>query len=275
MPNEQRIGALRGARTTSDITGQDTRLTGNRTSHLSRGSMINYQKDLGFSASEDTAKVMRKQKAAYEAEVAAREAAIADYEKQVAAAYSQGKGKLGAASSQLGNYSSVVSKAWKEQKKGWVPVTLVDEKNNKEGTYYLPRESATELAKTKGLWTNWAPENTELFVSTKVQGGRYRGQELHEQLGSAEKEIYNKWYEQSAPTILKEYNKAKGVLSGAYKDLESQYAQATSTASTARGAVSASKELNAMNWKDAKNDYNKKKETIAKIFSNFKVEEGK
>ena len=196
MANDVRQGVLRQARASTGVEGQDTRTAGNRSAHTSRGSFINYYDDLGISTTAEKARNIRTEEADFQSRLSKQQGIISEYEKNLQEGYSSGKSQLDAARGEIGSFENMVNKSWKETKSSWIPVTLVDENNKEEQTYYLPKEAAAKIAEEDGLWTNWNPEGNHFYVSTKVKGGRYRGQELHEALGGAEKEIYNKHLEE-------------------------------------------------------------------------------
>ena len=275
MPKNERTSVLRQARATTGIEGQDTRIAGGRAAHVTKNTGVDYQKDLGIKATASKANAIRANEQEFQEKVGTAEKNIAAYDADVSSKYNAAKGKIDKAKGEYGTFSKVVDKAWKDQKKGWIPVTLVDENNNEEGTYYLPKESAQEMAGKKGMWTNWNPKGNQLYVSTKVEGGRYIGEELHKALGGAEKEIYNKWYEVSAPTLLKGYDKLKGALSGAEKDLSNQYAAASTASSNSKTDVALAKNQRQLDWDTIKENYARRKESMAELFSNYKVKEAK
>jgi len=62
MPNDTREGALRGARLSTGITDQDTRLGFGREDHLGRGSVVNYYEDIDYSTSADNANLLDSKK---------------------------------------------------------------------------------------------------------------------------------------------------------------------------------------------------------------------
>lgn len=290
MPPEARQGMLRGARATTGVEGQDVRLAGNRAAHTSRGSFINYYDDLGISTTPEGAGQIRKEKSEFQGKVKEQQAIINQKRAQVEEAYRAGQGQLASASSKIPKVpglSDAISSSWNKTRNSFVNINVVDSNNNIEGTYKLPKEVAESLAKQKGLYTNYLPDQNAFYIATKSKGkgpigGKTIGKELHEKFVEAEKTIYDKWYESALPQIskslglsTKQVNEAKAQLASASGALSSSYSSASSSLAGAEGVLTGLESLSASQWKDIRDKYQKKKETIASIFSNLSVEKAK
>lgn len=281
--NEVREGVLRGARATTGQEGQDTRISGARPAHVSRGSFINYYDDLGISTTPTGAGQIRKEEADFQSKVATQQGIINQKRAEVNSAYAAGQQKIADASSKipkLPGLSEALSTSWNKTKSSFTPITVVSGKDNKtEGTYRLPKEVATKLAAEKGLYTNWGPDGT-FYVSANVKGGRVVGAELHEALGKAQKDVYSQWYDSALPTISKQLGlsqsqvaAAKGQIASASSQLSGSYSAASSQLAEAEGVLAGLKSNREAQWKELRDNYQKRKDTIASIFSNLKVEE--
>lgn len=274
-------GVLRQARASTGQMGQDTRLAQGRSPHVSRGNFVNYYDDLKISTTPEGAGKIREEEAAFKKELAARQKEVNRQRSLVEAQYAAGQEQLAAAYGNLPDipgYKEALADSWKKAKGSFVPIRVVSN-GQIEGTYMLPKEAAESLAKEKGLTTSWA--NGGFNVDVRAQG-RVRGAELHTALGEATNSVYNKFVTEATPKITSalksakgELSSAQGVLKGAESSLNEQYTAASSSLSAAEAALAATKAKRAMEWKNIRETYEKKKETIAQIFSNMKVEEAK
>lgn len=287
MPREQQRpptygGMLRQARTTTGQEGQDTRVVGGRAAHTSRGSFVNYYDDLKISTTPEQARKVREEEAAFNTQVGELKGKIDSSRSTLDQQRTAAQSKIDAAASKIPDvpgYKEALSSAWSQTKKTFVPIRVVS--NGKiEGTYMLPKEAAENLAKEKGITTSWA--NGGFNVDVRVQGGRIRGAELHKALGDATNSVYNKFVTSVTPKLTESIKSAKGqvsqaqgVLKGAQNQLNEQYTAASSEIATAQGALDAKTAARNMQWETIRDNYEKKKATIAQIFANMKVEGAK
>lgn len=275
-------GILRQARTTTGQEGQDTRVTGGRTAHMNRGNFVNYYDDLKISTTPEKARVLREEETAFNTQVGEIKAKIGKSKSLLEQQKAAGQAKIDAAAGKIPDvpgYKEALDQAWQSTKKTFVPIRVVS--NGKiEGTYMLPKEAAENLAKEKGITTSWA--NGGFNVDVRVQGGRIRGAELHKALGDATNSVYNKFVTSVTPKLTESIKSAKGqvsqaqgVLQGAQKQLNEQYTSASSEIAAAQGSLDAKTAARNMQWETIRDNYEKKKATIAQIFANMKVEGAK
>lgn len=275
-------GVLRQARTTTGQEGQDTRTTGGRDTHMSRGNFVNYYDDLKISTTPEQARLLRDEELAFHTQMTDVQGKISSSRASVEQQKAAAQAKIDAAASKIPDvpsYKSALNEAWSKTQKTFVPIRVVS--NGKvEGTYMLPKEAAENLAKEKGITISWA--NGGFNVDVRVQGGRIRGAELHKALGDATNSVYNKFVTQVTPKLTSsikdaksQVSQAQGVLKNAQNQLNEQYTSASSEIATAQGAVDAKTAARAMQWEDIRNKYEQKKATIAQIFANMKVDSAK
>lgn len=71
-----------------------------------------------------------------------------------------------------------------------IPIRVVDASGtNIERVYNLPRTVAEELERNGALTTAWVDDGAAFNVSTRVDGGATRGQEIHDMLANAEEQV--------------------------------------------------------------------------------------
>lgn len=284
MPREQQRpatygGMLRQARTTTGQEGQDTRIVGGRDKHTNRGSFVNYYDDLKVSTTPEQARLLREEELAFHNQMGEIKGKIDSSRSSLDQQRASAQAQIDAAAGKIPDvpgYKDALDSAWQSTKKTFVPIRVVS--NGKiEGTYMLPKEAAENLAKEKGIKTSWA--NGGFNVDVRVQGGRIRGAELHKALGDATNSVYNQFVTSVTPKLTSsikdaksQVSKAQGVLKNAQNQLNEQYTSASSEIATAQGAVDAKTAARAMQWETIRNNYEKKKATIAQIFANMKVD---
>jgi len=277
MANEVRSGMLRGARAE---TGEGARSGNtNRGSHVGRGTYVDYYKDIGISTTKEGAKQFKDTKAAHDAAVAAAQAEIDAANQQVESQYAAGQSAIKDASGKIPEFNKALQTAWKTSTSDFVKVNVVKQDGKggyiTEGTYSLPKTAAQDLAKKQGVATNWGKDG-QFYVDVKTsQGGRYIGEELHTAFSQGEKDIYNKWYVSAAPQIKRGILDNKAEIGKATGMLGESYATNKGMVNASQVQVDSAKEIAGQDWQKMKDDYNKKKATIASIFGNFKVDEAK
>jgi len=279
LANEVRTGALRGARVKTGVEGQDTRLANDRSKHISKGSFVNYYDDLGISSTAAGAKDIRQKESDYSTSIKDQQGKIDTANKEVQTQYAAGKSQINKAWDALPGYKEGVSTAWNANKKSLTPINVVRQDGKggytTEGTYYLPKSVAEKLAETKGVATSWGPKG-EFYIDAKTsEGGRYIGEELHTELGQGQKDYYNTWYTQSAPVIAGQIKKAEGQIGSAESALESSYATGKGQIGAAQTTIDSAIYKHDSDWEKVRSDYQARKDTMAKIFTETKFEEAK
>lgn len=271
-----RQGVLRDDRGKTSIGNQDTRQGFGREQHTGRGNYINYYDDLKLSTTPENAQLIRKQESDFNSEVATNQNKIKEAEGVLSSQYAEQQAKLAAAERDLPGFNEALKDSWKKQQKSFVSVNVVRNEKGKyitEGTYYLPRETAESLAKDKAVATNWGADG-KFYVDVKTaKGGRYIGAELHTAFQKGSDQIYNQWYVATAPNLKKSIIEAQNQINKSEGLLNSSYITAKGQIGTAQGQIDSATSNRAAQWEQLRNDYLKKKDTIAQIFSNMKVEE--
>jgi hypothetical protein len=137
-----------------------------------------YKKDWGFAVTPEQEAGANQYKGDIDKRLAQQKSALASAQSQFAAQMSaadkEAQGLLSRARSEAAGI--------KGGSMDLVSVRVVDGSGkNVEGSYTVPREVADKLAATKGLSTSWISGNT-FNISSRVDGGRTQGQELHDAL---------------------------------------------------------------------------------------------
>ena len=279
MANDTRNGVLRGdARARTGVEGQDTRTSMGREEHLSRGSFVNYYDDLGISTTASGAKEIRSNEAKFNQTIAEQQGKVSGVKGQLEGAYKSGQEQISAAWDQLPGYKEAISESWNKTQKSLTPVHVVHGTGDDfvtEGTYYLPKEALEDLQKQEGVAYRW-DDKGNFYVDTRTsKGGRTIGQELHDAFRQGQEDYYNAWYGQSAPAIAKQINEGRTALGEASNQLETSYATQSGEIGAAQSIIDSAVGQRNMDWAKMREDYTRKKATIAEIFGNFKVAEAK
>lgn len=271
-------GVMRQERQTTGIKGQDHRVAGdpNRVAHVTRGDYINYYDDLGFSTTQEHADILKQEEANFQSSAADYQNQLDTNTSDLNTKYQTKLGKIDEAYASL-DPVKILDNLWKETSSDFININVVKQDGKggyiTEGTYHLPRATAEDLAKKKGVATNWDDEGN-FYVDVKTaKGGRYIGQELHEGFSQGEKDIYQQWYTQAAPLVMSQVREGKGVLAGANAQLNEQYTTSAGSLGQSQITLDSAKNQRTMDWEKLRNDYQKKKETIKSILSNTTVKE--
>ena len=279
MANDTRGGVLRGdARARTGVEGQDIRTSMGREDHLSRGSFVNYYDDLGISTTASGAKEIRANEAKFNQTIAEQQGKIGGAREQLEGAYTAGQSQISAAWGNLPGYKEAISESWNKAQKDLTPIHVVHGTGDDfvtEGTYYLPKEALDDLQKQEGIAYRW-DDKGNFYVDVKTsKGGRTIGQELHDAFRQGQEDYYNSWYSQAAPTIAQQIDQGAAALNAASSQLESSYASQSGEIGTAQSIIDSATGQRNMDWAKMRDDYAKKKATIAEIFGNFNVAEAK
>ena len=279
MANDTRNGVLRGdARARTGVEGQDTRTSMGREEHLSRGSFVNYYDDLGISTTASGAKEIRSNEAKFNQTIAEQQGKVSGVKGQLEGAYKSGQEQISAAWDQLPGYKEAISESWNKAQKDLTPIHVVHGTGDDfvtEGTYYLPKEALDEIQKQEEVAYRW-DDKGNFYVDVKTsKGDRTIGQELHDAFRQGQEDYYNSWYSQAAPTIAQQIDQGAAALNKASGDLESSYASQSGEIGTAQSIIDSATGQRNMDWAKMREDYARKKATIAEIFGNFNVAEAK
>lgn len=282
MPNEIG-GALRGARTTTSIEGQDDRVgtmaqgSVDRAAHVGRGTLINYYDDLGISTSEGNANQIRTEEKTFNDTVSQQQAAINRYKNDLEKGYENAKGSISSAQSEFpSTYSEAIKNSWEETQKGFMKVNVYT--NNKfESSYLLPKEAVLELQKTSfnGQEGHYASLMTKegLNVDTRPVGiSSPYGKELHESLQQGVTDTYNQWYTKSAPIIQENFDKGYEAFKSAYNSLSSQYATGNDNYQTAQTDLDKATLQRAGEWDTIRTGQKNRTENMKGVLSNLNIE---
>lgn len=312
MANEVRSGVLRGARTSSEMTGQDTRLAGNRMEHVSRGSYINYYDDLGVSTTEDAAIGIRKSEKEYNTRVSEAQGRIDAENARIQAEYEKSRQQLEEQRPENINVEGVLNEAWEvyttgdRGSTGWrnpytnelvsadeVPagyeeywqdwfrdkpttttVRITGSEHAGDREYTVPWEQATGFL-GGGLNTTWTNNESYATVDTHTRGQNI-GQQLENGLSQMEAAYRGGFEEAAMPYIergIDTVNRNKQIFGEAEGVLESSYTNASGSLAGSQSQLNAAKAQHDNEWALVRENYAKKKDTIQNIFSQFKVEE--
>lgn len=109
---------------------------------------------------------------------------------------------------------STLNSLYKNERKKWVDVRVVDPSGHKiEATYKIPKSSISALTKM-GNDYSWVDGGKNFNLSV-VNRGRIRGAETHKALRNAESSLKEKFYEKNLPA----YTKSRKEISDGYSTL--------------------------------------------------------
>lgn len=167
-----------------------------RDDHRSYENTKQYYEDLGLSTSPDIYAQIKEEEAAYQEQ---RDSALAE---------------LGSAASEL---EGGVDAAWSSAVRGYTPVQVVNE-NTIEGTYYIPREYASQVYDNFSQYypASWVDGNSKVNIDVNSFEGGKRGQEIHDTLSTLSSDIKDSFYE----TASKQFDESQALIDAQYDYLD-------------------------------------------------------
>lgn len=251
-----------------------------RRAHATRGSFIDYQKDLGIATDYGTASRLRAGEKEFATGVKKQEGIIGSAEGQYRSAQGEldrANRELKSASAKLPNYRDALNKSWSSYRRNsLVPLRVVDASGHRvEATYYVTRDTAKNAAGNRSLISSW--HGPYLNVSTNVRGPRGvvgEGQMIHDSFRGAGQQTESAYKSKAGKQINRELAKADKKLDVFRSKIASKQREVSAfgrDVSSARGLLSGQKKRHKGQWSAIHERYAKRTETMKKIFGGLKV----
>lgn len=266
-------GDQRVMRESIDTGAGDKRLglTGNRAAHISRGTFVNKQADLGLNTTEEAAKNIRAEEAEYKSGMKKWNSQLSSAETQYAAAMAQ----LEAAQKQVSgtkipSSTEALNKAYAQGEKSMVPVRFVHG-GEVIRTVMMPKEAAEQYGGNKGVWATYVDNGKYFNVAAKE---RHHTQQMAHDAAVAAEQGKAKWMADNAAKAASQVNQAKAQLSASQGMLNTKFAEAGTAGlqiGGSRAQYNATKTQHAEQWKAVQGDQTKRIEAMRSVLSKFSV----
>lgn len=299
MAVDIRSSPLRQARESVDTGRGVLRTAGNpmREKYIGKGSFLNWQEDLGISATEQGAQQARKEETDFQAKISEKRERVQGARGQLQGAWDQ----LGTNEAELNkaanswrppDASGAVDSSWNQFRSTLVPIEVAyvsygtttsgegaevadtSKQNLISSTYYFPQNLAHELLNTKGIRGDQL-DNGGMRIKTDSKGYQKLSSELSEQSKILESSYRAKATQSIADQLAgvkgpdfsgaySELGAAKGTLQGYQSQLDAAQADLDNTVAVRQ-----------KQWDEIHNNYQNKIETMSEIFSGLNIKKGK
>lgn len=276
MENDLRTGALRGARSYEvDESGETSRINAvgaearaARTEQHGK-SLETFYEDLGISATPEGYKAVSENESAYQKELKAKKGEIATATNSYNSAnktYQEQLAAINKAKSSIPDLNSAVNTSWATYKSSsLVPIRVIGPGDKVEAVYYLPRDTANNLTGKPGIFASWVDGGRNFNVMVK----NYRNGELHDALRPAAQNVQSTYMSQAKTKIANEITQANKQITAQAAQLSGvsgQLAEYKGSIDGANNYISAAEKQRADAWKDLRDTYSARTETMKEIF---------
>lgn len=231
-----------------------------REARKGKGSQIDYQKDLGVSASPAMAQRVREDEAIFDERMGTWGSEISESQGKVSSAQAE----IAAANKRFEEAKkdapyTTIDKEWNKYTQSFIPM-IVHSGGQVEETYYMPPEAAHNIAQglnqTSFYQATYHKDNNAFDVNVYD-----RGKEIHETMADAGRSIKANFFEQSAPAVIEanksideQLREAAGQISG----YQAQVAQSQGEIDAARRSMNETQALRDEQWEQIRGDYQNK-----------------
>lgn len=229
------------------------------------GQFKQYYSDAGVSTTPEAYGKWRSAENEYQKGIAQSQSEINKAKSQLGSAAAE----ISGAYDQLPGVKEAVASGYKSYSSKFIPVYVMNGQNI-EAKYSLPKSVASNIASSQGLRTAWYNDGNQLNVDVKVDGGRIRGEELHQAMSDAERDVKTAYYSEAIPKIASELGYAKEQLSG----YESQLSGAQANVDAQQAKLNAAKQKHDAELKAMRDEYQNKLNTMKNFFGGLSVEKG-
>lgn len=259
---------------------------GGRDRRRTKGQFKQYYEDAGVSTTPEAYGQWKKGEEEYRSKVASERAKI----KKAQGEYSSAKGSLSSMQSELDKAQSnipgvreAIDKSWKKFEGSFVPVRVVDPSGTKvEAVYKLPKSAIASLQKDLGGFEQKYVEDGKFYnISTRHNKGPIRGQEIHDALSGASKDIKLGYYKQALPEATKAIGSAQSQFASEKSSAQSKLNQASSQLAgtgakidTAKSRLAQSESMHNEDIQRVRSEYQDKLNKMKEIFGGLSVGKG-
>jgi chromosome segregation ATPase len=264
---------LRSKRTAVDTgTGEQRTPTAAHAQHISRGSFVNKQKDLGINTTEAHAGQLRREEKEFQSVIAQERDKVGQARSQ----YEEQQRQLAAAQAQLSGTkipgaAQVADQQWSKHASGLTTIRIVDAKNNIVGSYKMPADYAKQFQGQRGIWATPVDGGKYFNVSMKE---RHHVDQLNAEVAKSAQAYQSSYKAQVAKaaspqvkSALGQLKTAQGQIDTARGTVEANAGSIAAAEARIQGAVDNRKQM----WADVRGQQANKIKTMASIFSAMKV----